>query len=350
MGAPRPPGESLGFPRPTLCSLISPYVLLPFLVPTLCVGTGLLAAPRPLQKTSRGSQTRGRLGLDAGASADLCPHAERRGEKEERDACGSTVPVGGGSVPREEAAGRGARRPRPQHVPLLSSLRSGLFTRPYALRGDGPLGRSAASSENLPRVPNPREVGVGRRSVRGSSPPRGAQGREGRAGRLRLRSLWAGALSPARRRQDAGRGGPAHSMSPFSRPYALRGDGLLGRSAASSRNLPRVPNPREVGVGRRSVRESLPPRGAQGREGRAGRLRLRSLWAGALSPARRRQAAGRGGPAHSMRAPLSRTFQHVREGKARRRQGLDAAPAKGTRAGAMLSNALPLWTEREECV
>ena len=239
-------------------------------------------------------------------------------------------------------APRSAPLSLPTFCSLFSSLRSAWGRASWPLRG---------LFKKPPAGPKPAGGwGWTRERPRIFAPTRSAEARRKSGTLAALRSLWAGALSPARRRQDAGRGGPAHSMSPFSRPYALRGDGLLGRSAASSRNLPRVPNPREVGVGRRSVRESLPPRGAQGREGRAGRLRLRSLWAGALSPARRRQAAGRGGPAHSMRAPLSRTFQHVREGKARRRQGLDAAPAKGTRAGAMLSNALPLWTEREECV
>jgi len=207
-------------------------------------GHGGPAHSRPRERT-RDCWTRER--------PDHRPHAERRGEHDFRlllsslrsawgraswplcglfvfgkSGCGVQEPpagyepaggwgcrlVGGGSVPREEAAGRGARRPRPQPNPenepgivgrgsvriiaptrsVGASMISDFFSRPYALRGDGAPGRSAASSfsgrvdagfRNLPRVTNPREVGVA--------------------------GLWAGALPPARRRQDAGHGGPAHS-------------------------------------------------------------------------------------------------------------------------------------------
>ncbi len=88
-----------------LCSFLSsprsaplsrPYALLPFLVPTLCVGTRLLAAPRPLRL--RGGIDAGVTNLprvpnplEVGVAAgwgwtrerpDHRPHAERRGEKE----------------------------------------------------------------------------------------------------------------------------------------------------------------------------------------------------------------------------------------------------------------------------
>jgi|GEM_PF-3328360 len=134
------PNVPIRFPRPhALLLLLVPTPCSPFLVPTLGVGTGLLAAPRPLR------------------------------------------------LPGKQDTGVG----------------------------------------NLPRVPNPREVGVGRWSVRTSAPTRSV------GASMICYPLIPTLCSSFSSLRSAPSSRP-YALLPFSRPYALRGDGPLGRSAASS--------------------------------------------------------------------------------------------------------------------
>ncbi len=154
----RPPAAGAGWNRrwfpssPRSAPLSRPYALVPFLVPTLSVGTGLLAAPRPL--------------------------------------------------------------------PLR--------------------GRTDADVRNLPRVANPREVGLGRGSVRIIAP---------------TRSVGASMICPSLVPTSAPSSRPC-ALVPFLVPTLSVGTGLLaaprplhlrGRLDAGFTNLPRVANPREVG-------------------------------------------------------------------------------------------------------
>jgi len=182
-----------------------------------------------------------------------------------------------------------------------SSLRSAPFPRPYALRGDGPLGRSAASSSSGREPPAGLQPAGGwgwtqerpvhrphaeRRgehdspsrpyALRGDGPlgrsaASSSSGREPPAG-LQPAGGWGWTQERPAHRPHAERRGEHDSPS---RPYALRGDGPLGRSAASSssgREPPAGCEPAggwaEVGVGRRSVRFIAPTRSAGARKRR----------------------------------------------------------------------------------
>ncbi len=255
--------------------------------------------------TSRGLPTRGRLGLDAGASGSSPPRGAQGQEGE-----------GDGAQGRERKPAQAGRLRLlslvPTLCPLSSFLRSGHSSRPYALRGDGSLGRSAASCSGKGTsrgLPTRGRLGLDA-GASGSSPPRGAQGQEGegdgaqgrerkpaQAGRLRLLSLVP-TLCPLSSFLRSG-----HS----SRPYALRGDGSLGRSAAScsgkgtSRGLPTRGRLRFcaewlAGVACpcciNPVRGEVIQHGQMGENGRFSRLRPCSLICGMSQHVRRRALRG----------------------------------------------------------
>jgi len=158
--------------------------------------------------TSRGLPTRGRLGLDAGASGSSPPRGAQGQEGE-----------GDGAQGRERKPAQAGRLQLlslvPTLCPLSSFLRSGHSSRPYALRGDGSLGRSAAScsgkgtSRGLPTRGRLRFcaewlAGVACpcciNPVRGEVIQHGQMGENGRFSRLRPCSLICGMSQHVRRR------------------------------------------------------------------------------------------------------------------------------------------------------
>jgi len=164
--------------------------------------------------------------------------------------------VGGGSVPREEAAGRGARRPRPQPNPenepgvvgrgsvqRFAPTRS-VGARKRRWRSVGARKKTSASGTPAATVPVgggsvPREevAGRGARRPHPQANPENESGVVGR-GSVRIIAPTRSVGARKRRRRSAGARKKTSASGTLAatlpRPYALRGDGPPGRSAASS--------------------------------------------------------------------------------------------------------------------